>query len=530
MTRQTQIVDPADSPDPFASFPARLQRTARAQPDHTAIVYGRRRIAWAAFHARVRLIAGRLQAAGIGADDKVAMLAHNCPEYLELFAATLHAGACAVPLSSMATGAALEAMLRDSDARVLLVSAKGRDALGTHIDNVDAIAPAHRLALDFEAPGWRAFEDWVAESPGEIEPAAVTPDRHFNLIYSSGTTGTPKGILHDHRMRARQLYRLAAYGYDDTAITLVSTPLYSNTTLVSALPALNGGGTLVLMPKFDERGFLELAERERVTHAMLVPVQYQRLLAHPDFDDFDLSSFRLKSSTSAPLRRSVMEDAMKRWPGRLVEVYGLTEGGVSTMLDANAFPDKLDTVGRPAEGVELNILDEQGRECAAGETGEIVGRATAMMAGYYNRPDLTEQMIWHDAHGAMFFKTGDLGRLDADGFLTILDRKKDMIISGGFNIYASDLEAVLLQHPGVADAAVIGIPSERWGETPLGLVVRRANDNTAPAVICEWANTQLGHSQRLAGVELRDELPRSSIGKILKRELREPYLDEAGAD
>ncbi len=524
MTRQAQLVVPADSDDPFEPFPDRLQRTARTQLDKTALLYEGRRIDWGAFHKRVRLIAGRLQDADIRDNDKVAVLAHNCPEYVELLAATLHVGACIVPLSNMASGAALEGMLRDSGARVLLVSEKGRKALGDHIDNIEAIADDHRLALDFAAPGWRAFEDWVAESPGEVEPAAITPDHHFNLIYSSGTTSTPKGILHDHRMRARQLSRLANYGYNDNAITLVSTPLYSNTTLVSALPTLDGGGTMVLMPKFDEHGFLELAERERVTHAMLVPVQYQRLLAYPDFDRFDLSSFRLKLSTSAPLRRSIMEDAMKRWPGKLIEAYGLTEGGLSTMLDADAHPDKLDSVGRPATGSELRILDEQGEECPPGVTGEIAGRATAMMAGYYNRPDLTEEMIWRDADGAMYFKTGDMGRLDEDGFLYILDRKKDMIISGGFNIYAADLEAVLLQHPAVADVAVIGIPSDHWGETPLGLVVARAGNTTPPDTICAWANEQLGRNQRLSAVEFRDHLPRSTIGKVLKRELRTPYL------
>ncbi|MBA1148738.1 acyl--CoA ligase [Ectothiorhodospiraceae bacterium WFHF3C12] len=523
MKEQANLVTPAESDDPFRSFPEQLEQAAADHPEKIAVVDGDRRVTWDEFQRRVRLIAGRLKAAGIGANDKVAALAHNCAEYVELYAGTLHAGACMVPLSSMASGAALEGMLKDSDARVLLASAKGRDALGEHIENLEQIRPEHRLALDFEAAGWRPFEDWVAESPGEAPPAEVQPEHHFNLIYSSGTTGTPKGILHDHRMRSRQLYRLANYGYDADAVTMVATPLYSNTTLVSALPTLAGGGTLVLMAKFDEQRYLALCERERVTHAMLVPVQYQRLLAYPDFDKYDLSSFRVKLSTSAPLRRSVIEDANRRWPGFLGEIYGLTEGGVSTLLDTRSFPDKLDSVGRPAEGVELKILDEDGNEAPSDSIGEIVGRAGAMMAGYYNRSDLTEDMIWRDGDGRVFFKTGDMGKLDEDGFLYILDRKKDMIISGGFNIYAADLEAVLLKHPAVADAAVIGIPSERWGETPLGLVVRREGRDDSPEAICEWANEQVGRNQRLAGIELRDVLPRSSIGKVLKRELRDPY-------
>lgn len=528
MKEQPHLVTPAESSDPFEPFPDQLARVAAAYPDKTVMVHDERRITWGEFHRRVRLVAGRLKAAGIGTNDKVAMLAHNCPEYVELFCAALHAGACAVPLSSMASGAALEGMLEDSDAEVLLASAKGRDALGEHIGNLANIKPEHRLALDFEADGWRAYEDWVAESPGEAKAARIEPEHHFNLIYSSGTTGTPKGILHDHRMRTRQLHRLANYGYDADAVTIVATPLYSNTSLVSALPTLAGGGTLVLMAKFDEQRFLELCQRERVSHAMLVPVQYQRLLAYPDFDNYDLSSFRVKLSTSAPLRRDVIEDALRRWPGRMCEIYGMTEGGVSTLLDASAFPDKLDSVGRPAEGVEVRILAENGNQCPPGTIGEIVGRAGAMMAGYYNRSDLTEQMIWRDEDDRVFFKSGDMGRLDEDGFLYILDRKKDMIISGGFNIYAADLEAALLKHPAVADAAVIGIPSDRWGETPLGLVVRHEGRDDSPEAICEWSNEQLGRNQRLAGVELREALPRSSIGKVLKRELREPYWQEEG--
>jgi acyl-CoA synthetase (AMP-forming)/AMP-acid ligase II len=214
---------------------------------------------------------------------------------------------------------------------------------------------------------------------------------------------------------------------------------------------------------------------------------------------------------------------MARWPGDLREVYGLTEGGVSTSLDCRAFPDKWDSVGQPTEGAEVRIIDEDGHELPRGDIGEIVGRAGAMMRGYYHREAQTEEMIWTSADGLAFFRSGDMGRLDVDGFLYILDRRKDMIISGGFNIYAVDLEKVLLEHPDVADAAVIGIPSEHWGETPLALVVRKPGVSMTEAEILDWANQRLGKTQRLAGIEWRAELPRSTIGKVLKRELRAPY-------
>jgi len=280
------------------------------------------------------------------------------------------------------------------------------------------------------------------------------------------------------------------------------------------------------MAKFHSQRYLELAEQHRVTHTMLVPVQYQRLLDDPAFDRFDLSSFKVKFSTSAPLRAPLIADAMARWPGNLVEFYGLTEGGLSTVLNCAEHPDKWATVGQPGEGCEVHIINEDLEELPAGEIGEIVGRSSAMMRGYYKREDKTEELLWTRADGAVFYRTGDMGRLDSDGFLSVLDRRKDMIISGGFNIYAEDLEKTLLSHDDITDAAVIAIPSRQWGETPLGLVVLREGCDTDLTTLCDWANQQLGKAQRLSALEQRDHLPRSTIGKILKRELRDPYWQE----
>ena len=324
-------------------------------------------------------------------------------------------------------------------------------------------------------------------------------------------------------MRDLLAVRLTAFDYGPDTISLASTPLYSNTTLVAVLATLGVGGTTILMPKSDVVKFLEIAQRERVTHAMLVPVQYQRILAHPDFDQYDLASFKAKLSTSAPLRAHIKADASQRWPGRLIEIYGLTEGGGSCTLEANLFPDKLHTVGKPGLGSEIVVLDEQGRVLPQGEVGELAGRAQIMMKGYYKQEDKTRDLFWHDTDGRLFFKSGDMGRIDEDGFVVLLDRKKDMIISGGFNVYAADIEVLLLKHPDIVDVAVIGIPSEQWGELPMALCVRRDGATVSEAAIREWANRQLSKTQRLVAVEFRQSLPRSTIGKIMKRELREPY-------
>jgi long-chain acyl-CoA synthetase len=323
-------------------------------------------------------------------------------------------------------------------------------------------------------------------------------------------------------MRWAHLHRAP---YPDGSVALVSTPLYSNTSLVGFLPPLANGASVVLMPRFDAGRFLELAEAWRVTHAMLVPVQCRRILDHPEFDRFDLSAFRLKTVTSAPCSAELKAAMLRRWPGGLTEYYGMTEGGCTTQLEAHLHPDKLHTVGKPISG-EIRLIGEDGREVGPGGTGEVVGRSVSMMIGYHGRPELTREAEWFSPEGLRFIRTGDLARLDDDGFLILMDRKKDMIISGGFNIYPSDLEAEALMHPAAAEAAVVGAPSERWGETPVAFVALKPGAEASAVDLLQWINARVGKTQRLADLKILPELPRNAIGKVLKRELREAYLKE----
>jgi len=512
----------------FESFTDTIAAHAADRPDATAFVEGAHTIDWKTFHTRVTTIGRALAAGGVRPGDRVAILGHPGLPYAQCLFGAIAARACVVPLPVSASPDTWAAMLADCDARTIFLDPDAGPAADA---TIDAFATAHGVpVVRFGAAGSEGDEFAAWRRDGEAAAAAplpaAEPDDAFNIIYSSGTTGMPKGIVHLHGMRAQQAAR-NGFGFGPDSRTLLSTPMYSNTTITPLIGSLAHGGTTVLMRKFDTAGYLAIATALRATHTMLVPVQYQRLLAHADFARADLSGFALSQCTGAPLAPAVKRDILARWPGRFVEVYGMTEGGVSFFLDARAHPDKLATVGRPGHGTEAFLLDADGRrvppEAQAGAVGEVVGRSPFMMAGYHRRPDADAQIRWHDAEGRRYHRTGDIGRFDADGFLTLLDRSKDVVISGGHNIYPADLEAVLARHPDVAEAAVIGVPRADWGETPLALVVARPGATLDAAALRDWVNAQVGRLQRISAVELRDRLPRTALGKLSKKELRAPY-------
>jgi long-chain acyl-CoA synthetase len=494
---------------------------ALARPKKPAFIRGEERLDHAELDELMDRIAAGLQRDGVMPGDTIAIAAATSIEYAAIFLAAARAGASVAPLPPGSTADSLAMMLADCAARHLFLDEGVAETLAA------ATRPIHarRVALDGSAAGQR-FTDWLPDAE-RLAPVPFRPEGAFNVIYSSGTTGTPKGIVQSHRMRWSHAQRGTLFGYGPESVTLISTPLYSNTTLVSFLPGVCLGGTVVLMPRFDPAGYLRLAQEHRATHTMLVPVQYQRLLDHAEFDRFDLSSFRLKFCTSAPFSPELKARVLERWPGGLIEFFGMTEGGGSTMLLAHVNRDKLHTVGQPLPGNDIRILDEEGSEVPAGGVGEIVGHSPlAMMTGYHGKPEATAAAEWRDPTGKRFFRTGDLGRFDADGFLTVIGRKKDMIISGGFNVYPIDLESILAAHPAVREAAVIGAPSRRWGETPVAFVVLADESVAAAEDLRRWANERLGKTQRIAQLHIVESLPRNQIGKVLKRELRDRFRDE----
>ncbi len=496
----------------FATLPDLIRAHGLERGTKIAIADETTTIDYAALDVMLDRVASAIQRDGAVLRSNIAIVAAPSVANALVFLGALRAGCAAAPIAPSATAEQIAAMIADSGAPIVFLDDAAREALQGEMINASIVT----FGADFDA--------WLAPDGSRPAPVAIEPTDPFNIIYSSGTTGTPKGIVQSHAMRWAHINRNAGAGFGD-AVTMLSTPLYSNTTLVTFLPTLGWGGTAILMKKFDARRFLELAEAHKATHAMLVPVQYSRIMAVPDFDRFDLSSFRLKTCTSAPFSAALKADVVARWPGLLVEYYGMTEGGGTTMLVANAHPTKLHSVGVPVEGHDIRLIDEDGNEVPPGEMGEVVGRSPAMMNGYHGRPDATHAAEWHDADGNRYIRHGDLGRFDEDGFLILMDRKKDLIISGGYNIYPSDIEAVLARHPHVVDCAVIGVPSDTWGETPVGFYVA-SQGGTDPGDIMAWTNAQLGKTQRLSALHIIKDLPRSAIGKVLKRELRDRLAKE----
>jgi acyl-CoA synthetase (AMP-forming)/AMP-acid ligase II len=503
-----------------------IREHARARPAQAALVQGDARLSYLALDRLMDRVAASLQRDGLRAGDVIAICAHASPWYGAVFLGAMRAGVAVAPLAPSVTPESFAGMLGDAGARWLFVDAAALGAMG-------ATAHDRCIALDASVPG-TPFDRWLLPAGVAPAPLDIPPEAPLNIIYSSGTTGAPKGIVQSHGMRWSHVARGAGYGYSPEGVTLLATPLYSNTTLVVFFPTLAFGGTVVLCPKFDAIQYLALAQAHRMTHTMLVPVQYQRLMALPQFDVHDLTSTIAKFCTSAPFSAALKADVVDRWPGALIEFYGMTEGGGTCILLAHEHPTKLHTVGQPAQGHDIRLIDDDGLEVSAdaiatGTSGEVVGHSPGMMIGYHGQPKMTREAEWFDASGKRFIRTGDVGRFDADGFLILMDRKKDLVISGGFNIYPSDLEAVLRGHDAVADVAVVGVPSVQWGETPVAFVVKRPGAGGNEDELRQWLNQRVGKTQRLAALQFVAQLPRSAIGKVLKRELRERFVAASNA-
>jgi acyl-CoA synthetase (AMP-forming)/AMP-acid ligase II len=485
----------------------------------TALIEGERRLTWGQFERETARAANGLSWLGLRAGDRVAVLMDNSLEMVILLFGILRYGGVAVPLNVSISDSSVARMIEDADARAIFACHRHYRRIDELRAQSETVARAARVALGNADPGWTEFNAWLGAQSPEWH-RAVASEQECNIIYSSGTTGSPKGIVHTHGSRMHWAVDLAlVLRYRGDCVTLCSLGLFSNITWVAMLCTVLVGGSLVVMPSFDAAAAVELMARERVSHGTFVPLQLEKLLAVPNLERHDLSSLDAFMCCGSPLAIDIKREFPRRFDCQLIELYGLTEG-LCTILAPEDFERKTESVGKPFLGTDLCIIGEDDREVPPGETGEIVGLSPLVMSGYHGNIAASSEATWTDAKHRRWLRTGDLGRLDADGFLYIVDRKKDMILSGAQNIYPADIEAVMRTHPGVAEVAVVGVRSIQWGETPVAVVVPASNAPLVEQTLVEWTNARVGKQQRIRGVVFRAHLPRNANGKVLKRELR----------
>jgi acyl-CoA synthetase (AMP-forming)/AMP-acid ligase II len=498
-----------------------LPRHARYRPDHTAIVFKDNRFTFREFNRHVNRLANALLDLGVSKGDKLATILPNCLELLEVYWAVAKIGAVVVPLSTLTRGKGLVNLLRDSDVTAVVTNldfAPEVDAIKPELPGIES--DRYLLIGETVASGYRSYNELTAaaseDNPTGIE---ITDDDLYNIIYSSGTTGQPKGIVHTHYIRAMYCTLFAsAYRIRPESIILHAGSIVFNGAFLTLMPSMYVGATYILQESFHPKEFIETIERERVTHVKMVPSQIIAMINSPGFNAEALASLEMIGAVGAPLHLEHKEKLNRVLPDRFYELYGLTEGFM-TILDKNDYAAKPNSVGTPPPFFEMKIVNDEGKEAGVGEVGEIVGRGPALMPGYYKRPDLTEQTIIDG-----WLHTGDLGYVDDDGFLFLVDRMKDLIISGGCNVFPRDIEEITVQHAAVREVAVFGVPSEKWGETPMAAVILREPGAVSEDELRDWINERVDSKlQRVQAVVFMEDFPRSTAGKTLKRVMREPY-------
>jgi len=501
---------------------ALLSGHARYRPDHTALVFDDQRISYRELNRRANRVANALLDAGLARGDHIATLLPNGVELLLTYWACARTGLVVVPLSPLLQPAAVTALMADAGARLLIAASAYRSAAETACNTVPGLTAERCLLVGEAVAPFGEFDTFIAAA-SDAEPAVAepAPEDPFNIVYSSGTTGQPKGIVHTHRVRAMYATLFASsWRMTPESVVLHTGSIVFNGAFVTLMPALFCGATYILGRAFDAGQLIELVRRERVTHVMLVPSQIVALLDHPDCSSEALDSLQMVLSLGAPLHLEHKQRLEALLPGRFHELYGLTEGFV-TILDPTQYAAKTGSVGVPPPFFDMRIVDPAGNDLPPGEVGEICGRGPILMPRYHGRDDLTA-----DAIRDGWLHTGDLGYVDEDGFLYLVDRQKDLIISGGVNVYPRDIEEVVVQHPDVREAAIFGIPSQKWGETPVAAVLLREGSCTSTESLCDWINEHVdARYQRVSEVRSFDDFPRNVAGKTLKRILREMWAE-----
>ncbi|MBS0408572.1 MAG: fatty acid--CoA ligase [Proteobacteria bacterium] len=504
---------------------ARIQAAARGQ--RTAFAFEGRATTYAQFDRHTNQVANGLVALGVRPGDRVAYLGKNSDAYFEILFGAAKAGAVMAPINWRLAPPEVLYIVRDAEAKVLFVGPEFIDQARGLLPEFASVVAV--IAAEGGAPDWLDYPAWRDSQPTEDPAVAVGWEDPAIQLYTSGTTGHPKGAMLPHRalLGPRALQRAADTNWNrwsEDDVSLVAMPVFHIGGTGWGIMGLYNGAKGVIAREFDPNRVLDFIAEDRISKMFMVPAAMQIVVRHPKARETDFSCLKYLLYGASPIPLDLLKECMEVFGCGFVQMYGMTEtsGTIVALPPEDHDPKgnpRMRSAGKALPGVELAILDEAGTPLPPGQVGEIATRSAANMSGYWNLPEATAKTI--DAEG--WLRTGDAGYMDDDGYVFIHDRVKDMIISGGENIYPAEVENAIFGHPAVADVAVIGVPDARWGEAVKAVVVPKAGQAPSPAEIIAWARERIAGYKVPKSVDFIDALPRNASGKILRRELREPY-------
>ena len=509
-----------------------LKAATRANPQKMAAICAQTRLTFEQLDSRVNKLSGALSGLGINPGDRVAVLALNCHRFLELYYAVPQLGAAIVPINFRIPPAELKYILDHSGARAIATDSTMRPVIEAIRPELQSVQ--HYISMaDEPVDGFLSYETLIETAPARFDPPATGDQDLMGLFYTSGTTGEPKGVMLTHRnMESNVEHSMAVYKYQPDDIYLHVAPMFHLADGAAVFVHTSRAGTQVFIPRFEPAAVLDAIQRERVSLVLLVPTMINFMLQHPAMTSYDLSSLRHVTYGASPIAPEVLKRAMKAFGCEFGQGYGLTEASplltVFTTEDHKKALESnerlLTSCGKPVPGVEVRVVDPDGVDIKPGEVGEIVARGENIMAGYWKRPEDTENAV---RDGWLY--TGDLATVDEEGYLYLVDRKKDMIVTGGENVFSTEVESVLYQHPAIKEAAVIPIPDPDWGEAVHACVALKDGSSATDEELIEFCRGRLANYKVPRSVEIIDgELPKGGTGKILKKKLREKYWKGQG--
>lgn len=496
-----------------------LRRSAERFPDKPAILWQGTKLGYRELDIAANRLANALIGHGLAKGAKVGIVCRNRPEYGIAFFGAARSGGVLVNVSVLYAPEELQYVLDKADVDILLFE----HVFADRIASVRASLPKirHYVCIGGESEGATGFDAFVAGGAPDLPGIVIHEDDPFCMTYTGGTTGRPKGVLASHRNRAITAHTvMVEEAIDERDVVGIVTPLFHVAALnIMFQPTVLAGGTCTFLTKWDVGAFTAMARDTGMTAAFMVPTQASMVISAPGFDPADFRAWTKLAFAGAPMPDWVQRELLDKLPHlKLTQIYGQSEVGVVTVLPHWHLPAKLGSVGRQAYNVDIAVVDDEGRPVKAGEVGELVSRGENVMLEYYNEPEQTAAFFRHG-----WGWTGDLATVDADGFVTLIDRSKDMIISGGENVYPKEIENVLYAHDAVGECAVFGIPDDKWGEVPVAYVRLKAGAEIGEDDLVAHCAERLARFKRPRLVKFVDDFPKTPIGKIQKNVLREPY-------